>query len=246
MTALGWLLLPQQAVPDDDDWLSPLEREVLSRLRFEARRRDWRLGRWAAREALRRGPEAWLDGTPLARIAIVSDADGAPHVVRPRGPEPCAISLSHRDGRALVAIAGPDARVGCDLERIEPRSDAFLRDYFTAAEGRLLEERGAGERDRSANLIWCAKESAVKVLGTGWRVDTRSVEVQQIGEPGPGWRPLRVRRDGLDPPLEGWWRQEGELLASVLASPPPDPPRRLAAPATGRPAPPEPARPPLR
>lgn len=246
MTALGWVLLAQQAVPDDDDWLSAPERETLAQLRFEARRRDWRLGRWAAREALRCGPDAWLDGTPLARIAVVSDPDGAPHVVRPQGPEPCAISLSHRDGRALCVVADTGVRVGCDLERIEPRSDAFARDYFTEAEARLLAARPAAERPRTANLIWCAKESAVKVLGTGWRVDTRSVEVRRIGEPGPGWRSLRVRCDALPRPLEGWWRQEGELVASVLAWPPADPPRRLAVPATGRLAPPAPARPPLR
>ena len=70
--------------------------------------------------------------------------------------------------------------LGCDLELVEPRSDRFVADYLTAAEQQLV--LGAGpERDLVANLIWSAKESALKVLRVGLRRDTRSVEVTLDG-----------------------------------------------------------------
>ena len=75
-------------------------------------------------------------------------------------------------------MAARPLSVGCDLELVEPRSALFVRDYFTAAERERVAAAPAREHDELANLIWCAKESALKVLRTGLRRDTRSVEVE--------------------------------------------------------------------
>ena len=73
MTSVGWLTRWLADVPADDGWLSPGEREVLAGLRVEKRRRDWRLGRFAAKTAAAR----WL-GVPISRVEIVAAPDGAP------------------------------------------------------------------------------------------------------------------------------------------------------------------------
>ena len=92
----------------------------------------------------------------------------------------------------------------------------------------------AADRDAAANLIWSAKESALKVLQIGLRRDTRSVEVaigaaeavstDEDGHGQDGWAPLEVRpaEGGV---LPGWWRRDGRLPGHgrrrVAALPPP-------------------------
>ena len=67
--------------------------------------------------------------------------------------------------------------MGCDLEMIEPRSDAFVADYFTVEEQALVARASAADRSRLLALLWSAKESALKALRAGLRLDTRCVIV---------------------------------------------------------------------
>jgi 4'-phosphopantetheinyl transferase len=114
--------------------------------------------------------------------------------------------------------------VGCDLELVEPRSPGFIADFLTEPEQRFVTARPIGhERDAAANLLWSAKESALKVLHTGLRRDTRSVEVTVDAPGGDGWGSLTVRstEGGLFP---GWWRRDGQFLLTVTAAAPGPPP----------------------
>ena len=75
------------------------------------------------------------------------------------------------------------AELGCDLEIVEPRSDAFIADYFTAEEQALIERTSAADRSLLLALLWSAKESALKALRAGLRLDTRSVIVRPVAAP---------------------------------------------------------------
>ena len=90
------------------------------------------------------------------------------------------------------------AELGCDLEIIEPRSDAFVADYFTTEEQALIARASAADRPRLLALLWSAKESALKALHEGLRLDTRCVIVSPFDESFDlnGWSPLRVRYTG--------------------------------------------------
>jgi 4'-phosphopantetheinyl transferase len=223
VTRAGWLLLPDRAVPPDDAWLSQPERQVQADLRFERRRRDWRLGRWAAKAAL----EGYT-GESQKTLSVLADPDGAPHVFLNGRPAPWAVSLSHRGGHALCAVAAAGTRLGCDLESIEPRSEAFLADYLTPAEQRCVQATPDDLRPQTSNLIWSAKESAVKALGVGWRVDTRSVEVTCESTGGEaGWRPLRVLCSEPRSCFHGWWRREGSQVLTLVTSPEGPAPARI-------------------
>jgi 4'-phosphopantetheinyl transferase len=217
MSLVGWIVISERDVPPGNAWLSAPEREVEHGLRFPARRRDWRLGRFAAKTALRRWP-----GSPVAAFApgefsILADDDGAPVVERAGLRQRCAISISHRAGRALAVVGEAGVGLGCDLELVEPRSDAFVRDYFVPAEQQWLEQALPNERALLTNLLWSGKESALKALHTGLRADTRSVVVdpERAGE-GCGWQPLRVRADAAV--LEGCWRVEADCVATVVTA----------------------------
>ena len=90
---------------------------------------------------------------------------------------------------------------------------------------------GDGEaRELLANLVWCGKESALKVLRTGLRRDTRSVEVSFPDGPRvDGWAPLSVRAfEGTVFP--GWWQRFGAFVLTVAATEPFAPPRPLVDP----------------
>ena len=129
------------------------------------------------------------------------------------------MSLSDRAGCAVCLVADRAVALGCDVEIVEPRSDAFVRDYLTEAEQRLVDRAGPA-RDMAANLIWSAKESALKVLETGLRRDTRSVEVTvaELSPPERTWSALRVRTAEGEV-FPGWWRRSGAFLVTACWPP---------------------------
>ncbi len=119
--------------------LSGPERTFLARLKFPQRRRDWLLGRFAAKALCR----AWLarrgEDVPSDRLTIAAEEDGSPFaLVAGRGRLPITLSISHRAGLSLCALAEPQgALLGADLELCEPRPKGFAQDYFTESEQRL-------------------------------------------------------------------------------------------------------------
>jgi 4'-phosphopantetheinyl transferase len=227
-----WLEQTEADVPQDNDWLSPGEAARLAAMRFVKRRTDWRLGRWTAKRALAACPNTCSDRGAFSQIEITSASSGAPEVFFSGQKSPLSISLSHRAGVAVCAIGMPEAALGCDLEKVEERSDAFVADYFTVKEQAVI--AGAGEADRPLliNLLWSAKESALKALQEGLRQDTRSVSVRlvnlQLGREDGEWHPLRVVAAGGEV-FAGWWRCANELVRTLTGPPPLSPPILLTA-----------------
>lgn len=215
-TWCAWLVCSAAQVPSDDDWLAPAERAHLAALRIHRRRAEWRLGRWTAKLAV-----ALVDGRgdlALDRIAIIATESGAPLPLIDATPARCAISISHAAGRGLCTIGPSTVALGCDLERVEPRSSAFLGDYFTVAEGAAVELAGSDQRACLATLIWSAKEAALKALREGLRLDAREVEVTPASSvPVEGWHELLITHLPSGQRFDGWWRHEGGLVVTVVA-----------------------------
>ena len=226
-----WLSQSEADVPDVDHWLTARERARAAAMRYAKRRNDFLLGRWTAKRAVTR----WL-GLPgevgaLARVEIENASDGSPRVLIGEEPAPVEISMTDRAGWAVCVLRSRGAAIGCDLEIVEPRSPAFVADYFTPAEQATV-RAGATEADRHlrANLLWSAKESALKVLRTGLRRDTRSVEVSLgVCAEADAWHPLCVTaEEGIRFP--GWWRRYGAFLLTVAAEVEMAPPASLDSP----------------
>jgi 4'-phosphopantetheinyl transferase len=236
---MWWLARGEEALPDGTGWLAPAEAARAARLRFPKRRTEYLLRRLVVKHAVALSGGAGtgdLDPAALAGIEVGNAPDGAPWVRvggRPAGPD---VSVTDRAGWAVCVLG---RAVGCDLELVEPRSVGFVRDFLTGAERRFVAGQPGGDaRDAAANLIWSAKESALKVLRTGLRQDTREVTVTAgtAGAGSDGWCPLRVRGPG-GADLTGWWRRDGRFLLTVVTADtvdtgPPDPlgdPSALAA-----------------
>ena len=233
------MLLVQRAdaVPADEAWLAAAERARADSFPGEARRRDFRLGRWTAKRALadRLGLERSMRA--LCEIEVASDEQGAPRATWRGAAVPCALSLSHRDGAALCALAPAGVALGCDLERLEARSAAFAEHFLADVERAALTVLPDTFRGEHATLLWSAKESALKALGIGLRVDARDVVVHtDPAHPRAGaWRPLRVRGSDV-PSLCGWWCVRLSWILTVVADVPLDPPRFRPQPARIAPA----------
>ena len=171
-----WLARGEDQLPPVGDWLTAAERSRAAGLRYTKRRQDFLLGRWTLKLAVARVLGWPDDPAGLARVEARPAPGGAPRLYVDGLPAARGVSLTDRAGCAVCLVAASAGTVGCDVEIIEPRSDAFVRDYLTEPERRIIAAAGPG-RDKAANLIWSAKESALKVLETGLRRDTRSVEV---------------------------------------------------------------------
>jgi 4'-phosphopantetheinyl transferase len=234
VTPVRWLLLARADLPFGEAWLAPAERDRLAGLHVPKRRAEWLLGRWTAKQAVLASlPQALA----AADVEIRAAHDGAPEVLLEGRPAPLAVSLSHRAGLALCTVAPAGTALGCDIELVEPRSDAFVTDYLTAAERGLVERAGPSRGALAVTLVWSAKESALKALRAGLRLDTRDVvvalgqeEPPAVSVPPGQWWPLAVGYPAGGRALAGWWRWDAEWVTTVVAAPPPAPPERLAAP----------------
>ena len=232
---MQWLSTIEDAVPEGLGWLSPLEASRIEDIRFTKRRTEYLLrravGKLAATTVL------GLDRSPqtFARVELLNRMSGAPYVLVDGAPAGIDISLSDRAGVAVALVSPPGTlaagTLGIDLEIVEPRTAGFVRDYLTEPEQRYvaarLESHGADGWNAAANLLWSAKEAALKVLRVGLRADTRTVEVSIDHAVRPdGWGAMTVvGRDGTVFP--GWWRRDGDFVLTIAYRAPSAPPALL-------------------
>jgi 4'-phosphopantetheinyl transferase len=111
------------------------------------------------------------------------------------------------------------------LELIEPRTAAFTADYFIYEEQALVASCPGREHELLA-VLWSAKESALKAMQIGLRVDTRSLYVTLQESEVAGWRALRVRYL-QEHAFEGWWQADGQFVRTLVAEPAPECPISL-------------------
>jgi phosphopantetheinyl transferase len=172
---------------------SPRERRVWQARNDPApRRRDWLLGRVAAKEAVVALVREHF-GLQLAPadVEIIADDAGRPTVV---GSWLTALgaainlSISHSQGM-VVALAGivtseSALGVGIDVEPTTRDATQFADVAFTPAERvllRALENRSLDEaEDDWALRLWCAKEAVGKALGCGLSYGPHSIVATHI------------------------------------------------------------------
>ena len=155
-------------------------------------RRQWLLGRIAAKDAVRQ--LLWGDGEGgifPAELRVANDRYGRPYVSGAYGrtlPEH-TVSLAHR-GEVGVAIAryGP---CGIDVEEVKLPAESTLDAAFGASERELFD--GLGGTDVWFARFWTAKEAVAKLRGTGLKGEPRDFEVVTASP-----EELTVRAGGTD------------------------------------------------
>jgi len=224
-----WLEQTEADVPLSNDWLSAGEISRFATVRFEKRRRDWRLGRWTAKRAVASCLNILNDVDLFAEIEIRAAPSGAPCVFFFNRPAAVSISLSHCAGYALCVVGSPRASLGCDLEAVESRDHSFATDFFTGNEQDLVHSASADERPLLTTLVWSAKESALKALHVGLRLETTCLEVipayssqHDADRAHEGadiaWLPLSLHRSNGQI-LRGCWRCANHMVRTVVFNP---------------------------
>jgi 4'-phosphopantetheinyl transferase len=207
------------------NFLSPVEQEKLASLRFAKRRTEWLLGRWTAKRLLRDSLSAF-SSYMLPELTIANDAAGAPYVILPGGRRFAGcLSISHCNHLSFCAVtADPSLHIGADLEHIEARGVEFAQDYFTSHELNFVLDLPASLRDTAVTLLWSAKESALKALGLGLRLDTRQVEITVPGGlvgkdlSTPTWQTFNVAiHHAGQGTWSGWWQIQGTYILTLAS-----------------------------
>ncbi len=229
---MRWLACSEESVPPGTDWLSERERGYLDTIRFTKRRTEFLLRRHTGKRAVAAALGRPEQGGDLARIEILNRLTGAPYVHVDGERAALDISLSDRAGWAVALIGSEGSMaagtLGIDLEIAEPRSPGFVSDFLTPREQAYVTgQPDEDARHAAANLVWSAKEAALKVLRVGLRADTRTVEVDARHEvDDDGWCRLTVRHvEGQEFP--GWWRRDAAFLLTLAGLDPTPPPSRL-------------------
>jgi 4'-phosphopantetheinyl transferase len=201
--------------------LSLREEAILTGLVHLPRRRKWLLGRMAAKALFKDHPTT--RSVPSHTISVLNEPSGAPYALLGDTRWPYCLSLSHRQEVGL-AVAGLESGevFGADVERIELRDPALVRQFFTNEEAAWVGASGTEHAFR-VSLIWSAKEAVLKALRLGLRIDTRTIEIDGLGASttSVGWFPLQVKpindpcilNPNLDLELE--WRRETNFVLTV-------------------------------
>jgi phosphopantetheinyl transferase len=152
------------------------------------RRREWLLGRLAAKDAIRLllKEQHGLELCP-STIEIAADEYGRPIVwgelVESLGCR-LSISIAHSGGGA-VAIAGDcddHNGVGIDIERVGQSPDGLERITLSIKERALLSTVPPSKRDEWFLRLWCAKEAVAKAVGRGMLGGPLGLVVQNLEE----------------------------------------------------------------
>jgi acyl transferase domain-containing protein/phosphopantetheinyl transferase len=160
--------------------LGGVEREQYDRYPPRGKR-QWLLGRIAAKDAARRW--LWESGEGdiyPAEIQVHNDKSGRPYLRGRHGrklPE-LVVSIAHR-AETGVAIVRPGP-CGIDIEEVTERSESTYRAACGPSELALLAERAESTGERAAvwfARFWTAKEAVAKLLGTGLRGAPETFEV---------------------------------------------------------------------
>ncbi len=169
------------------DALSDEESREYGQKAVPKRAGEWLAGRIALKRSVQRLLAVSGSTAPEGRnIRIVQDEQGKPaaELLDRPGTLVGEVSLSHSNGLALAAAADPKAfeGLGVDMEKVEARSDAWIRDYFT-------EEEIAAAGDNSGRWpaltrMWCLKEAVLKAMGTGLSFDLRDIFVAALDDSG--------------------------------------------------------------
>jgi phosphopantetheine--protein transferase-like protein len=158
---------------------------------FEAKTVPKRAEEWiAGRVALKRSVQRLIAGSgrevPSGPcITVTYDNLGKPVAELSNGTGSIGhVSLSHSNGFAIAAASDIERfdALGVDIEKVEPRSESWVNDYFTDEEIRAA---GKGDsRWHEFTRMWCLKEAVLKAMGTGLRFDLKEIDASSVDSTG--------------------------------------------------------------
>lgn len=190
ITETIWCASADDEVERYEDFLTPGER-IASREYTMERRRQWLLGRVAAKRAIREHLKLRhnfeISYTDIEIVSSKFDRPGlALHSIssiakdmRRTVVEETSFSISHTDDIAIASACSKQTEgyTGVDIERIRPLKERVIRAYMTPRETSEYSSLSGDAKIRYSVLVWSAKESYLKAVGTGLLMHPNRVEI---------------------------------------------------------------------
>lgn len=195
-----------ESLPADTGHFAAAEMAIHKAFPVAKRADEWRAGRLAAKQTV----VATHPGVHAVEVEVRGDEAGKPQVFIEGKLSPLHLSITHRSGVALAALAREP--LGVDLETIEEKPQSFLEQSFAVPELRHLLE--AADAKSEVACMWAAKEAALKRAGVGLKADLRAHVVVPDGVGGASVEgPATKGRFGVR-----FYQVEGQVLAVSHAS----------------------------
>ncbi len=153
--------------------LNEEEQEVFNEMKYDKRKRDYLLGRYAGKLAI----SSYCDGEDLTHIHIGFGVFGQP-IVKHQSKDTPEVSITHSQERAY-AIAFPFGhQIGIDMEHLTTDKDVLdsIKSQMTQKEINLSRTLNIPE-NLSLLALWTMKESLSKVLKCGLTVPFSLLEI---------------------------------------------------------------------
>jgi phosphopantetheine--protein transferase-like protein len=218
------------------DWFQKLAQSILNHRELEAwlrlsgpekRRKEWILGRVAAKDAVRLflKDQYQLNAHP-ADIEITTDKHGRPiadgELIEKLDCR-LTLSITHSGGSAAAVVGKCDnyLGVGIDMEQVGQNHEGLERVTLSPKERTLLRAVPIPKREEWLLRLWCAKEAVAKALGRGMTGNPLNLIVQKIdAEPGEVSLALsgelaRQLNDYKDMSFTAHTRHDGDFIFAI-------------------------------
>jgi len=165
--------------------LTPSETQTFESWSNVKKRREWLLGRIAAKEAVRDLVSRFFDvALSSTDVEIYADENGKPIVsaiqIDDKQLSPL-ISISHKNGVAVAITALEDQNncrgIGVDVEIIESKEDGFENLLLSDSELAQFKELLVSKRDLLLSKMWSVKEAVGKALGNGLSSNPKNLHI---------------------------------------------------------------------
>ncbi len=202
---IGVAYIKNGDIPDDETvatWLSDyfltgVEQQYMGDfITRRERKREWLLGRIAAKDAMRRLYQTTFGASlPPLELNVLPAQNGAPcvqsHYLQMRGIS-TQVSITHKDGYAIgiarfVKGNASNFGIGIDYEPYSVREEGIERLILNDDEKHFLSGVTADARNQILTRIWAAKEASAKACGTGIGGNPTKWTVQSMQRNNDGW-----------------------------------------------------------
>ena len=159
-----YLIVKTEETPKAEDFLTPFEFKCFQQFTVNKSAAEWLAGRFAGKKLAKE-----FFNLPMTKIQIKNAKNGAP-ILQAEGGNHLTISLSHSGSFATAAISMTGDLIGIDIEKIEPRTETWAKEFFH-------EEEISENTPSFLTELWAKKEAILKLLQLGLSVPAKDVKI---------------------------------------------------------------------
>lgn len=149
-------------IPPAEEFLNERELETYQAFKIDKRKKEWLGGRYALKTLA-----CDFFNFGIKYMEVKNLGSGRPILLVPGGTK-LPVSITHSGPYAAAAIALTGQAIGLDIEAVEQRSPAWVKQYFDSRE---LSSKSAP----FLTELWAKKEAVLKFLGVGLKLSCTDI-----------------------------------------------------------------------